>query len=82
MYLKTPVISSRVSGIPELIHDGFNGFLTEPGNVNQINKKMSELLSDKMLRVKMGEQARKKIEKEFNVENSTRLLINAWQDML
>lgn len=82
MYLKTPVISSRVSGIPELIEDGVNGFLTEPGNVNQLTEKMSELLSDKMLRVKMGEQARETIEKEFNVEKSTNLLINAWQEML
>jgi Glycosyltransferase len=39
MYLKTPVISSRISGIPELIDDGINGFLTEPGDVRQIAEK-------------------------------------------
>ena len=82
MYLKTPVISSRVSGIPELIDDGINGFLTEPGNVKQIAEKMDKLLVNKPLRVRMGEQAREKVKKEFNIENSTNKLINAWQEML
>ncbi len=82
MYLKTPVISSRISGIPELIDDGINGFLTEPGDVNQVAEKMNKLLSDKLLRVRMGEQAREKVNKEFNFENSTIKLIDAWQEML
>ena len=82
MYLKTPVISSRISGIPELIDDGVNGFLTEPGNVKQIAEKMNRLLSNKLLRVRMGEQAREKVKKEFNIENSTNKLIDAWQEML
>ncbi len=82
MYLKTPVISSRVSGIPELVCDGVNGFLTEPGNVKQIAEKMNKLLSNKSLRIEMGKQAREKVKKEFNIENSVVKLIDAWQEML
>ncbi len=82
MYLKTPVIGSRISGIPELIDDGINGFLTEPGNVKQIAEKIKILLSDKLLRDRMGEEAREKVKKEFNLENSTNKLIDAWQEML
>ena len=82
MYLKTPVISSRVSGIPELVCDGVNGFLTEPGNVKQIAEKMNKLLSNKSLRIEMGEQAREKVKEEFNIENSVIKLIEGWQEML
>ena len=82
MYVKTPVISSRVSGIPELVCDGVNGFLTEPGNVKQIAEKMNKLLSNKSLRIEMGERAREKVKKEFNLENSTIKLIDTWQEML
>jgi len=31
---RTPVIGSKIGGIPELIEDGFNGYLFEAGNVN------------------------------------------------
>ncbi len=33
---KTPVIASRIGGIPELVIDGVNGFLFEPGNIAQL----------------------------------------------
>jgi glycosyltransferase involved in cell wall biosynthesis len=82
MYLKIPVIGSRISGIPELIDDGINGFLAEPGDVNQIAEKMNKLISDKLLRDRMGKEAREKIKKEFNIENSTNKLIDAWYEML
>ena len=82
MYLKTPVISSKISGIPELIEDGINGFLTEPGDVSAIAEKMEKLLSDDSLRIKMGEEARKKINEEFNVEQNFEKLIRAWDEML
>ena len=82
MYLKTPVIGSKISGIPELIEDGINGFLTEPGDVRGIAEKMEKLLSDDSLRIAMGEAARKKINEEFNVEQNFEKLIRAWDEML
>ena len=82
MYLKTPVISSQISGIPELIDDGINGFLTEPGNVSEIAEKLDRLLSNKLLRIRMGEQALKKVKKEFNIEKGITKMIDAWQELL
>ncbi|MDR4506258.1 MAG: glycosyltransferase [Candidatus Scalindua sp.] len=79
MYLKTPVISSRISGIPELIDDGINGFLTEPGNVKQIAERIDTLLSDKSLRTEMGERAREKVTNQFNIEENSNKLIDTWK---
>ena len=81
MYMRTPVISSRVSGIPELIDDGMNGFLTESGDVDQIAGKMERLLSDESLRKRMGDLAREKVNREFNLEDNVNKLINAWKDI-
>ena len=81
MYMKTPVISSRVSGIPELIDDGMNGFLTESGDVDQIAGKMERLLSDESLRTRMGDLAREKVDREFNIEDNVNKLISAWKDI-
>jgi len=82
MYLKTPVIGSKISGIPELIEDGINGFLTEPGDVSAIAEKMEKLLSGESLRMKIGKEARKKINEEFNVEKNFEKLVQAWNEML
>jgi|LGVE01.1.fsa_nt_gb glycosyltransferase involved in cell wall biosynthesis len=75
MCLKTPVISSKISGIPELIDDGIDGFLVEPKNVDQIAKRIDFLLSNKDVRERMGEKARDKVNKMFDTEvNINKLL--------
>lgn len=78
MYLKTPVVSSRLSGIPELIDDGVNGFLTEPGNVKQIAEKLEALLSSKTLRTRTGEKAREKVNREFDIADNSQKLLDGW----
>lgn len=43
MYL-TPVIGARIGGIPELIDEGVTGELFEPGNVDELEKKLRKVL--------------------------------------
>jgi glycosyltransferase involved in cell wall biosynthesis len=82
MYLKTPVISSNISGIPELIDDGVNGYLTDQGDINAIGRRIEDLLADKELRSKMGKEARRKIDAEFNVDINVLKLISAWEEFV
>lgn len=42
----TPVIGSRIGGIPELVEDGYNGFLFEAGNVDELKSKLEELMKN------------------------------------
>jgi len=81
MYLKTPVISSKISGIPELVDNGVNGYLTDPGDSQAIAERLNDLLSDKHLRVKMGEDGRRKIMSEFDVEKNVSKLIRTWEEI-
>jgi len=82
MYLKVPVISSKISGIPELVDDRVNGILTDPGDVNQIAEALKKLLNNKKLREKMGEKGREKVEKEFNIEKNVNKLVENWESTL
>ena len=54
-----PVISTRLSGIPELIIDGDTGLLAEPDNDLDLSIKLNQLLRDTELdyRLKSQEQA-------------------------
>lgn len=53
-----PVVASGVGGILDLVKDGLNGFLVEPGNPGALCDAIRKLLSDKRLRDEMGRQGR------------------------
>ncbi len=82
MYLKTPCIGTSISGIPELIDDGINGYVVESRNVGQLAERMELLLENKLLREKMGEESREKVEDEFAVDKNTNKLISRWKEVL
>lgn len=72
---KTPVIASRIGGIPELISDGVSGLLFNPGNTDDLREKMLLIINnpdvlDKFIRnlptVKTIEEDNKEIEKFYN----------------
>lgn len=56
-----PVVSTRVGGIPEVVVDGKEGFLIEPGDVAALTDRLDRLLSDKDMAARMGQAAREKI---------------------
>lgn len=43
----TPVVGSRIGGIPELIEDGHNGLLSEAGSVEELRTNLRGLIEDK-----------------------------------
>ncbi|MNP10683.1 N,N'-diacetylbacillosaminyl-diphospho-undecaprenol alpha-1,3-N-acetylgalactosaminyltransferase [compost metagenome] len=57
--LGKPVIASRVGGIVEMIEDGVNGLLVEPGNALDLFEKLLKLVDDTILREKQSREARK-----------------------
>lgn len=82
MYLRTPVVSSRVSGIPELIDDGVNGFLAEPGDIETLADRVRLLLNDDNLRTSMGARARDKVEHDFYRQDTADVLMSQWRKIL
>ncbi|MDY6953648.1 MAG: glycosyltransferase family 4 protein, partial [Thermodesulfobacteriota bacterium] len=55
-----PVVASRVGGILDLVQEGLNGFLVEPGNPGALSDAIGRLLSDERLRYDMGRQGRER----------------------
>jgi glycosyltransferase involved in cell wall biosynthesis len=62
-----PVVSTRISGIPELIDDGIDGILVEPGDVDAIAAAMDRLLNDHALAARLAAAGRRKIERRFDL---------------
>ncbi len=54
----TPVVSTRVGGIPELVEDGQNGLLVPPGDPRALSEALESILSDPSLRERLGRSGR------------------------
>lgn len=68
MALRKPVIGSNVGGIPDLIENGQNGFLFEPGNASQLTEKLRTLLQNRNLAMEIGKKGRELIQNKFSNE--------------
>ena len=53
-----PVVATRVGGVPDVVRDGVDGFLVEPGDVDGMAERLSQLAADASLRHRMGEAGR------------------------
>lgn len=62
-----PVISTRISGIPELVEDGVNGRLVPAGDADALADAMHELLDNPQQRATFAAAGRLKVERDFNV---------------
>jgi glycosyltransferase involved in cell wall biosynthesis len=67
MLCGTPVIGSRVGGIPDMIQDGVNGYLVTPGDVDALAESLRTILSDPDIEA-MGQRARAFAESFFSEE--------------
>jgi glycosyltransferase involved in cell wall biosynthesis len=76
------VIAARTAGISELVTDGENGLLFEPGNKIEFLQKLLRLCRDTSLRKKLADAglqtAREKLSLEETVTRNTQPLINLW----
>jgi N-acetyl-alpha-D-glucosaminyl L-malate synthase BshA len=61
-----PVICSRVGGLPEIVEDGYNGFLVEKDDVDSFADKCIKILTEKELWSRLSKNAARSIhEKHF-----------------
>lgn len=56
MSYKLPVVASNIGGIPEIVNDGENGFLSSPSDPDLLAFALQKLIKSKELRVKLGKR--------------------------
>ena len=65
-----PVVASNVHGLPEVVIDGETGFLAEVGDVDTMAEQAIRILKDPELRKEMGQAARDRVLKKFEIETT------------
>jgi glycosyltransferase involved in cell wall biosynthesis len=63
-----PVVATRVGGIPDLIDDGVEGLLVEGQDPEGLGNSIARLLSDPAEARRMGERARERRRREFDID--------------
>lgn len=64
----TPVVASRVGGIPEIVEDGRTGLLVPPGEVDPLAEALARLWADPALGRRLGEAGRIEVVPRFTWE--------------
>jgi glycosyltransferase involved in cell wall biosynthesis len=76
-----PIVASRVGGIPDLVEHEENGLLVPPANVGALERAISDLLSDKARRKRMGETG-KRMCRPYSVEAMVDKIDNLYSRLL
>jgi glycosyltransferase involved in cell wall biosynthesis len=76
------VIGCKGQGIEDLIKHGANGWLIEPGNLNELTEGLSLLLSNSQLRMQLGTAARRTIMQNFALQDQAAALNRVYRECL
>jgi glycosyltransferase involved in cell wall biosynthesis len=66
--ISVPTIGSRIPGLVDSIADGETGILFEFGNISEFVQKLQQLIDDQMLRQKMGNAAKLRVDQYFSAD--------------
>jgi glycosyltransferase involved in cell wall biosynthesis len=78
----TPVVCSRIGGLPEIVEDGVTGFLVEPGDVRALREALDRLLRDRVLAERLGRNARERARERFTWDACALRCLAAYDEVL
>jgi glycosyltransferase EpsD len=78
MYCGTPIVSSNIRGLEDIIKDGENGFLCNPDDSNAFSEKILLLLNDKEISNKFIEINKEKV-LSFCIQNIKEEVLNLFE---
>ncbi|MCA9244173.1 MAG: glycosyltransferase [Phycisphaerales bacterium] len=81
MAMGVPVISTRHSGIPELIENGVSGLLAPERDVDALADHIERLLRDTALREHIRHAGRRRVEDAFNIDRLNDELVRRFEEM-
>ncbi len=82
MQARTPVIATRVGGIPEIIRHEDNGLLVSYGDEEELSRALKRLVSDGELRSRLIENGHCVVKERFSVEHYASEIAGIYEQVL
>lgn len=73
----TPVIASRIGGIPDIVEDGVSGLLVPAGDVTALAEALRRLIEDPALARRLGEAGRQRVRERFDWD----AIVQRWKEV-
>lgn len=67
MSLRTPVVATRVGGVPEIVRHGIDGLLVEPDSAQDLSRALRRVLTDANLRKTIIENGQRRVKESFTL---------------
>lgn len=77
--MRVPVVSTNISGVPELIEHGVHGVLVEPRAPAQMADGIERLLGDRDLGRRLASAGRQRVLAEFDTRRNTRHVLELFE---
>lgn len=77
----SPVVASRVGGIPEIVQNGRSGLLVPPGDPDALAGAVNRVLSDRGLAEMLSGNARERVEERFTWEAAARRTFEIYKSL-
>jgi glycosyltransferase involved in cell wall biosynthesis len=82
MACSLPVVATAVGGLPEAVGDCDGAILVPPKNVDELEKAIMKVISNKQLREQMQIAARKRAKERFGGKRNACLILNYLQKIV
>jgi glycosyltransferase involved in cell wall biosynthesis len=68
MSMGLPIVTTNMPGCTELVVEGENGFVVEPGDIEVLTARTLQLLRSPELRARMGARSRERVVNEYSID--------------
>ncbi|MDZ7877824.1 MAG: glycosyltransferase family 4 protein [Saprospiraceae bacterium] len=82
MSIGLPIIASNVGGVSKQVKQGYNGFLVERKDIEDLTEKIKLLMNNPTLRREMGKNSRSLYENEFQLDKMVDKTLDVYQSIL
>ncbi len=77
-----PIVVTRTGGMPEIIHDGINGYVVNIRDHETLAQRVIMLMQDQALCRRLGEVGRKNVVRHFNKNNMAEETLDVYREVL
>ncbi len=77
-----PTIGARVGGVPELVHNGVNGYLINSGDINSLEAHLGFLLTHEKKCRELGDHARIDFMHKFNASTIAKRHLEIYSELI
>lgn len=77
-----PIVSTNVGGIPQLVEEGKNGYITEPGDIMNLSKCLIQIVGDTNECFEMGKRSMEIAETKYSKETHLDKIMRLYKKIL